>query len=470
MKRLFALLFLAVAVLPAYAAKENYRITLTIEGSTDSMLLMGNYYGKGTYAIDTAFLDKKGRYIFSSTTKELLPGLYFFANKSGKYVEFVVYNEKPFFEFSTRNDDWHRYMKVKGSAENDAFYGFHHLQQQAMLMSVPPANPDSATYTAFMRRQGMMMDSLRRDFIARNPDRMISRMMMATKEPEVPATDSAGNPLDNRGRWEYFVAHYFDNMPLDDDFLVRTPQAVFHDRVMDYCDKYMQGAPPDIIIPYLDAMLDRAKASKENFRYLLHTITEHYLQSNIMVYDAIYVHLVLKYYAEGDAWWMTPSDVETEVDRAARWDKLLVGRDAPELVLYDTLQQGHSLHAMPNQFTLLIFWSPSCGHCQTEIPALYEKFKAMRQQYDIGGFAILTEFDDETTVKWKRFIKEHGLDWINMSGAVANVDWHDVYDVTSTPQIYLLDKDKTILAKKLNANSFEQIMQAIIKERENGGN
>ena len=81
------------------------------------------------------------------------------------------------------------------------------------------------------------------------------------------------------------------------------------------------------------------------------------------------------------------------------------------------------------------------------------------------AFAILSEPDDETLPKWHRFIKEHKMHsprWLHLNGAVANVDWHQVYDVTSTPQIYLIDNQThKILAKKLNADLFAQICQSL---------
>ncbi len=463
------ILFFIFALLPlfSWAAKETYRIQIVIKGFSEPSLIMGNYYANGTYALDTAFIDSKGRYIFSSTVDTLYPGLYFFTTGTGKYVEFVVYNEAPFFSFETSDDDWLMNMKVRGSLENETFYNFHRLNAQVAKLNPAPVHADSASYAAYMMKQSLIMDSLKRDFIQRNPNRFISKMMLSTKEVPVPMVDDSGRELEPRERWEYFASHYFDNMPLDDDMLVRTPEAVFYQRIMSYFDQYMHGAPPETIIPYLDTLLDRARSSRENFRYLLHTLTEKYLQSNIMVYDAIYVHLILRYYATGAAWWMTPSGIESEVERAERWDKLLVGRTAPELILFDTLHNPHSLHSLQAKYKLLVFWSPSCGHCQTVIPQLYERFDRLKKKYDIQGFAILSEPDDTTRPKWRKFINEHHLDWLNLDGGEANVDWHQVYDITSTPQIYLLDDQNVILAKKLGAESFEQILEAVEASKSN---
>ena len=51
------------------------------------------------------------------------------------------------------------------------------------------------------------------------------------------------------------------------------------------------------------------------------------------------------------------------------------------------------------------------------------------------------------------------------NGGEANVDWREVYDITTTPQIFLIDnKDHKFLAKKLNADILETILQALIKD------
>ena len=66
---------------------------------------------------------------------------------------------------------------------------------------------------------------------------------------------------------------------------------------------------------------------------------------------------------------------------------------------------------------------------------------------------------------WKKYIKEKGLDWDNYNGGEANVDWHEVYDIISTPVIYLLDQDKKIVGKKLNAVVLEKLFEVLEPEK-----
>lgn len=462
---LLTLLALLVAQ-PAQARKKpNYEITLKINRGVDTMMMMGFYHGRSNQVVDTAYRDKKGRFVFTSMTDTIPEGLFFFANAQGKYVEFVVYHEKPFFQFETDQRDWTSNMRVKGSKQNDFFFDFHReegvlydeLARQEMLM-------DSADFALFQRHQLRLLDSIKMAYVSKGPEMFLSKMMIATKEVIPPLVDAKGDTLSDEQRRDYYLSHYFDNMALDDNAFLNTPRAVFFDRVMGYFDNVLRYAPPKFIIQYMDPVLDRTKKAPNVFQYLLVTLTQKYLQSKVMVYDEIYVHLVQKYYASEDNWWTTPSSIDKEALRAAKWERLLVGREAPELILYDTLHVPHSLHAMPFKWKLLIFWSPGCGHCKHIIPEVYRVFEKYQQQYNLCAFTILSEPDDKTRKEWKTFLADHGMNspqWLSLDGGEANVDWHDVYDIQSTPQIYLLDENNIIQAKKLGESNIEEVLTAI---------
>lgn len=469
MKRLAIILF---AMLPlALAAKPGYRFTLQIDGNTDSTMLLCCYYAQEMHVMDTARNNGQGKFVFSGS-RELHPGLYFFTNNAGRSVEFVIYHEKPDFKFHTDNRAWTMSMSVKGSKQNEIFYNYeraseslyHELEEQK-------GGLDSAAYADLARRQHLRVDSLKLDLIAKHPEAMISKMLAATKriDDEVPTTAPDGTPLTYPERYNYFIAHYFDYLPLDDDFIVRTPKQVFYQRVMEYTDKYTHGLSPERLCPLLDSLIDRAEPAPEVYKWLINTLAEKYLQSKIMVYDEVYVHLVQRYFATGKATWLAPSTVDMNVERATKWDRLLVGREAPELILYDTLRRAHSLHHMPGDYTLLLFWSPTCGHCRDIIPAVYTAFNELADSLDMTAFAILTEPDETTVGKWKKFLAEHHMTnprWVNMSGGEANVDWREVYDITTTPQIYLVEnKEHKFIAKKLNAGLLREICKQLKKQQ-----
>lgn len=458
---------LLVLAYPAKQPKSTYKITIQIDRSTDTMLLLGHYYAQNRLIIDTAYNNGRGKFVFEGS-RDIYPGLYFFTNNNDRLTEFIIYKEKPFFTLHTDNYAWTMNMKVKGSQQNEIYFSYQ-KQSEAIYQEIDKmrSTMDSTVFAEYLRKQHLRIDSLKIAVMEQYPTSMFAKMMEAVKRIDeiVPVTHPDGTKLTDHERYTWYMQHYFDYIPVDDDFIIRTPKPVFYQHVVDYTDKYMRGMPPEDICPLLDSLLDRAEPANQVFRWLLHHLTEKYLQSNVMVYDEVYVHLVQRYFATGKAPWYPPSTIDEQVERANKWERLLVGREAPELILFDTLRHAHSLHHMRSRYTLLVFWSPTCGHCREIIPELYRTFDRLTDSVDLTAFTILTEPDDATIVKWKKFLADHHMTnprWLNLSGAEANVDWREVYDITTTPQVYLIDNsDHKFIAKKLNASLLEQICKQL---------
>jgi hypothetical protein len=58
-----------------------------------------------------------------------------------------------------------------------------------------------------------------------------------------------------------------------------------------------------------------------------------------------------------------------------------------------------------------------------------------------------------------KFIKEYNLNWINVADPQLRNNFRHEFDITSTPQIFLLDENKKIIAKKIEVDSLKDIIQ-----------
>lgn len=262
----------------------------------------------------------------------------------------------------------------------------------------------------------------------------------------------------NSQRWYYYKNHYFDNIDLSCAGLLRTPKMVFFQNYNRYWDEVMKYERTDTIIDYAHKVIEKAKGSKAMTRYLIHNIAERYLQSPYMGHDKIYVELIKAYYETGIADWVSPSDMEKNIERAHKWENLLLGKQVPDLACMDSANVWHNTRDCNKDFKILLFWSPGCGHCSVEVPKYDKFYKEKKDIYSVEIFAINTESDLEA---WKKFIKEKDLQWINLNGLVANYDWREYFDVEKTPIMFILDKNNTIVAKNVPADNIEQIIKAI---------
>ena len=457
---IIAMLMLVAGTISA-APKKGYKIVVNIKNTKDTVLYMGYYYGKYTPAMDTARINKKGQFVFSSDSKEVKPGVYFFSNPQGRYAEFIINLDRPNFILKTDEVNWITNMQISGSQENKAFYEYQQINyvyyNKIDSISKNVSDKELAKKQSYTLR--MQLDSIKEELVRTHPEFLFCRMLQATKEISVPIVNEKGDTLTKQERAEYYGDHYFDNMSLDCNAMVRTPSQVFYERVERFFSSYLGAASPEVICDYADKVIDKSRPAKDVYQFLINYLAEKYLRSQVMTHDAVYVHMIEKYYATGEAFWASPSDIDSEVERATKWKRLLVGKEAPDFgVLYN--DQWHHLNEIKNKYTLLIFWSPTCGHCATMIPALHDFYRKYAKKYDIGTFAINTDIHEVD--KWKEFIKDKDLyDWNNYNGGVANVDWKDLYDIISTPVIYLLDKDHKILAKKIDAKMLAEIFKIL---------
>ena len=175
--------------------------------------------------------------------------------------------------------------------------------------------------------------------------------------------------------------------------------------------------------------------------------------------------------------WVDSLQLTKIADRAQKIAPNLIGRRAASFVDYygrpfmkDPDGNIHTLSEINADFTVLVFFGPTCGHCKKEMPKIKQKVDSLvLAGHDIKTFAVATEFDKE---EWMKFIKEQGTEeWINVAdinhddegNPVASSDWRDKYDIYSTPVIYLLDKEKNIIAKRITHTQIVEIISRIQK-------
>ncbi|MFC2138124.1 redoxin domain-containing protein, partial [Bacteroidota bacterium] len=288
--------------------------------------------------------------------------------------------------------------------------------------------------------------------IIENKDNFLSKLLTASKDVEIPEApkDENGNIIDSLFQYKYYKAHFFDNIDFSDNRLLRTPF------VETKLKQYFTALPqiPDSLLPLIDNILLKAQADSTVFQFTLSFLFNHFLKSNIMGMDKVYVHIGEKYYLSGLAPWADSSFISKLSDRVGKIKPNLIGNTCPDLRLVTVNNQWLKLHDVKAKFTILLFWEPSCGHCKKAIPKLYETYKKYKEN-GVAVFAVYTQFKKE---EWTEFLEEKSLDWINVYDPYNISNFRDLYDIYSTPVIYLLDEDKKIVAKRLGAEDIEDFL------------
>jgi thioredoxin-related protein len=88
------------------------------------------------------------------------------------------------------------------------------------------------------------------------------------------------------------------------------------------------------------------------------------------------------------------------------------------------------------------------------------RLKELYNSQETRSFEIMAVSIDTSKTAWTKFIKEEKLNWINVSDLKGYYGKSaDEYNVYATPTIFLLDREKKILAKPVTLMELEQALR-----------
>jgi peroxiredoxin len=447
------------------ADTQGYNITATVAPFKNTWLYLGTYYGKYKTLADSAMADANGTAVFKGD-KKLDKGIYFLVSPDKAILFEIMMDDKQ--HFSVKADTAHNEsVSFTGSEENTNFQNYtkflaQHVpaltKLQAQLKGATNAS-DSAQIMVEITKENKALDAYREQVIKTNPTSMLALFFKSVKRPEVPA----GIDRNSKDAFYYIKDHYWDDVPFDDARLLHTP---FFDPKIDEYFKYYVSPEPDSIKEEVNYMLLSARTNKDMFQYLLGKFTDKYINPEIMGQDKVFLFLFDNYYSKGDTAWLKPAQRKYIFDRAYSLMANQIGEAAPILDLSDSSGKMHSLYDLQAPYTFVLFWDPNCSHCKIEVPRVDSIYKAKWQAKGVKVYAVNTS--DAAVQEWKNFINEHHLDnWTHVyqtkdaktADEQANrPNYRQLYDVFQTPTMYLLDKDKHIIAKGLSILQFDEVM------------
>ena len=471
MKKYLIFFFAALTTSSAYT--QGYQVTLKAPGYKSGITYLTYYMGRNFNIADSAAIGNNGVAFFKDTGK-LRPGIYaiFFPGKQLR-TEFLVGPEQ-MISVSADTSDLVNKTVVTGSKENILYDQYQKIaaskgrliQQERRAYMASATKSDSALhekkYTTLLKE----LNDYREGIIKNKPQSMMAALLSAMKEPvypdKIPLTRE-----DSIYNYTEYKKHFWDGISFMDDRIIRTP--FFLKKIERYYREVI-SPDPDSIIKDVDYKLLLARSSPEMYRFLLNWLTDEFINPKYMGQDAVFVHLFEKYHSKGLTNWLNAKQTEAISRRAYMLMANLIGEKAANLDMLNTEDKATSLYSLDADYTVIIFWDPNCGHCKEEVPRLDSLYRASWKKHNIKIFAVLTP-DGKNNVKpeWLTFIKEHNItDWTHVyrTREMEEADYEalrpgfrQLYDIIMTPTIYLLDKDKRIIGKKLTLLQLNDLLE-----------
>jgi len=455
-------------------AQNGYEIKVTLKPFKNQYIYLGHYYGKQLPIIDSAKLNDKSEAVFKGD-KKLGGGIYLigYPDKAHNFELAIDKNQK----FSIIADTSKiQSVSFQNSPENIEFKAYQQFMAKngssidsLLKLRSKVSAADSIKINGQIEAVNDRIKKYRNDIIAKDKDGLLATLLKAMKEPEVPQNDPAAK-MDSMFAYKYFKKHYWDGVNFYDDRLIRTP--FFENRV----DKYMEQLvypEADSVIRELDYMLGFASINDEMQKFLLLKFVNRYLNQKYMWEDKVFVHLFEKYFSQKTYPWLTDGGKKIITDRAYSLMANILGSEASDVELPDTAGKTAKLYSLRAPYTLVVIWDPTCSHCKEVVPKLDSAYNAKWKGMGLRFFAMAKETDGKKS-DWLNFIRDHHLnDWTHVyyskEADKARIDagipgYSQLYDVQSFPTLYLLDKDKRIIAKKLTLEQIDEILAIKAKQ------
>ena len=444
--RLLLLIFLISTSLQA-----QYTLTgkINSKGNFSWVLLYEIQNAKPVY-VENANV-KDGRFTFNFT-KDQPAGIYriYYQIEERLYVDFIYNKESVDFTFNP--EDPAGSIIFSTSKENKIYQSYYNAisKEQKQL--------DSLQVAYFRSKDAKVLKELKKQYIKQLAEVNKTQKIFEKRSEGLLAhhfivASARYNPKEpEKDPKAYLLGvkeHFFDHVDFNDKVLSNS--TFINDKFLDFVfylnqandqDKtnLLQKKAIEDITTRISGNYPLLKAFEEsalkqyvddgNLRMVNYLLKDHYERLPLDYQDYAFKH-----------------KVETEI-------KTAVGSKATNIEWVEKGDEKNLYDLFGNDYYIVVFFSSSCPHCQSEMPMLHDFIKGIK---NIKVIAVGLEDErtgwEKMTADWKEYINILDLEKWDSFRAKA-------YGVTEIPSFFILDKNKVIIAKPDDVNELKRIFQS----------
>ena len=257
----------------------------------------------------------------------------------------------------------------------------------------------------------------------------------------------------------------------------------------DGLDSLRSAAVSAKVKEYLDAIVaEPVEIQKQETDFLIGTCTDslvrqavaleiysYYTESKVMGAEAVAVHICDKWFIPGKIRMRSDMDLMGARMFAEFNRRSLLGMQAPELVLKDTLGKDCRLFrapdtpagndsirdiTSPDRYSILYFYATDCAQCRIETVLLRNILE--NDDFPVNFYAVNTGRDKEGWMRYIRLqmdIKTANTDVFHLWDPNMESDFQIKYGILQTPGMFLIAPDGTITGRRLDAPALEKMLK-----------
>ncbi len=289
-----------------------------------------------------------------------------------------------------------------------------------------------------------------------NPTSIFTSFKRAGQNPDLRDCYKQDGTMDTL-RYTYFYRNRFwDGMDFNDERLLYTPVV---SKMLERYITELTPQHPDSIVKYSIKLVDWVVDKPEFFKYFANWIVLKYdpKESTLMDPQAVFVNMIERYFTYDKAVWSDSAEVFGLQQRAYEMTSSLMGKKAANVQVPGLDGKVHALYDMKSPYIVVYMWNPDCEHCAEQTPKLAQMYQQIKAQgVDVYGIAVNAE-----DAKVREAVKKYNMPWLNVFDP-TNKSIYPKFYVDNTPEVYVLNPDRTIIAKNLHV---DQIMTMVERDK-----
>ena len=454
------------------APATGYEIKMNVKPYQKQWLYLGYYYGSVKGLADSAFIDASSNAIFKGK-KPLPQGIYIVASPTKTILFEVLVGKNQ--HFSVTADTAHLDKVVyTNSTDNSGFAAYtayinpraRAADEAGKKLKASTDEAEKKTLQATIDKNVKEIEVYRGNVIKQQPESMLAVLFKAMSETKFPAAmQKPQTRQDSMAAYQYGKAHYWDGIDFTDGRIVRTP--IFENKLKSYLSNWI-SPEADSIIHEFNWMIALGRNDTEMFKYLIGYYVDNYMYPKVMGQDKVFVHVYERFFSGENKKvdWLNERQMKLIQDRYYMLMANQLGGKAWDMELVDTTGATKSLYNVNADYTVVTFWDAHCGKCKEELPKMDTLYNKWWKGKNVQVYAVMV--NEESALDWKPFIRQYGAGWVHVHQTkemkeaeekAGKPNFRQLYDMRTTPTLFLLDKDKNIIAKNLSLEDLDNLLK-----------
>ncbi len=462
------ILLFVLLVISSNMLAQGLEIEVKIDSAAGKEIKLAHHYLGNIFLDDSVKLDENGSGIFKRDTL-LHQGLYKIYLDESHHFDFLLGADQ---QFSINNTAFNsETVKINGSSESEEFFKYIDFLTELRKESTEiKEKMNSASPEEKQKLQAEMENltpKLREYWFEKKkeyPNSFLAEFLLANYVPELDVSSLSEEIQKNDSlvllkRFYYQRTHFWDYFDYTDERMLYTP--FYKPKLETWFTKVLFQTYDSVRIPVFNFIED-VRPNKRIFQFVCSWFLNSSISSNIMGMDALFVDLARAYYLSGEAFWTNEETMKKVKENVIFLEHNLIGEKGADLTLENVDGEYVNLYKLNAKATLVLIFEPNCSHCKEFVPKFHDEVYA---KYKDKGLSVYAIYSMDNKDEWTEFLTKHNLyDWINVWDPDNSSNFKILYDARTTPGIYLLDENKTVIAKKLTVEQLDKVISSEINE------